>query len=60
MARPLMMMGSLIPDTAGAMNSETDTNCACVSIIDQRENWNWNCNSQVLDFTRREQQVQDN
>ena len=49
-ARPLMMMGSLIPDTPGAVDSETDTNCACVAIIDPRENEP--CNSQVIHLTR--------
>ena len=53
MVRPLMMRRSLISETAGAVNTETDTNSAGVAIIDQRENQK--CNSQVRHLTRRQQ-----
>ena len=53
MVRPLMMRRSLISETAGAVNTETDTNSAGVAIIDQRENQK--CNSQVRHLARRQQ-----
>ena len=44
-----MMRRSLISETAGAVNTETDTNSAGVAIIDQRENQK--CNSHVRHLT---------